>query len=59
MVRTHPTEEGEEILTVRELLDQLDLQGESQEEVYVWDWLKDKAIRVHHLEHIDGKLLIL
>jgi hypothetical protein len=46
-------------MTVRDLLDQLDLRGESREEVYVWDAILDKPIPILLLERVAGKLIIL
>jgi hypothetical protein len=39
-------------MTVRELLDQLDLQGESHEEVYVWNHMYGERFRLCDL-HIE------
>jgi hypothetical protein len=45
-------------LTVRELLEQLDLKGESKEKVYVWDTSLCRPIEIVCLQHEDGKLVI-
>lgn len=53
-----PTQEAGE-MTVRELLNELDLQGESHEEVFIWDANNPNPLPITELRHFNGKLILL